>query len=127
MHTVSTKIAQKLIIGVLVSSLGLLGYMGYTKVTNQFRIVESAEIVKTTNTADRISTDEMYYGCRAKAKVAIDDTLTRLLAVPTDNYGESFQVFQNLGNAFGLLHGCEVLMAATLVNEESRQKITPKF
>lgn len=126
MYRPSSKIVHNLIVVSLVAFLGTLGYHSLYLYKRDTTLQEVTTLVASTNPGVKMTTDEMYMGCRQKARLFIDDTLTRILS--TDTHDDMYvQLTQNINGAFGALHGCEVLLAATLVNEESRQKINPEF
>ena len=126
MYSPSSKIVHNLIVGSLVAFLGAAVYTGVNVYQKYTKVEETTTLVASTNPGKKMTTDEMYMGCRQKARLFIDDTLTRILSTDTDD-DMYVQLTQNINGAFGALHGCEVLLSATLVNEESRQKINPQF
>lgn len=91
---------------------------------NSNKIIYTAVIPKSD---ERLSTEDMFYSCRASAARLVEDTISRTLSIPYNEFGPHYQSMQVVSQAFDKFHKCEVLLAATFVNDENKQKIKPAY
>jgi hypothetical protein len=74
-----------------------------------------------------LSTADVYYTCRDRALLMLNDAVSRYLTLPRWKSGDRPQVSQEVNHAFDYLSHCERLLAATLINEETKRKLEPKY
>lgn len=105
-------------------ALSATGYAGWLVFNDPPETKVVAEVI---TAGEGMTTLEAYNTCRDRAVLMLNDSVERYLNLSEWQSGNRPQLAMEVNMGFDSLRNCEALLAATLINEETKRKLSPDF